>query len=124
MKSQTDWENITRRMELLMRLKSFPVAFKMLKKKEDLNKIPFIRRADHKITLCQLITQVRNSDWTVGADLDDFMSPECSSILGLTDIPEVYLDGTVRSITWVGHILLHCTVHWAAVFFMHLLFGV
>ena len=101
MEKKHDWEKIIRRMELLMRLKSFPVAFKMLKKKEELNKIPFMRRTENKVTLCQLITLVRNFDWTVGVELDDFMSPLCPSILGLTDTPETYKDGTFRSIVWV-----------------------
>ncbi|MBW1765648.1 MAG: dephospho-CoA kinase [Deltaproteobacteria bacterium] len=96
-----DWEKLIRRMELLMRLKSFPVAFKMLEKKEELAKIPFMRRTEHKVTLCQLITLVRNFDWTVGAELDNFMSPVCPSILGLTDTPALYKDGTFRSIVWV-----------------------
>ena len=101
MEVKRDWEKIIRRMELLMRLKSFPVGFKMLEKKEDLSKIPFMRRCEHKTTLCQLITLVRNFDWTVGAVLDDFISPVCPSILGLTDIPDIYKDGTFRSIVWV-----------------------
>ena len=101
MKKQTDWEKLTRRMELLMRLKSFPVAFKMVEKKEELNKIPFMRRTDHKVTLCQLITLVRNFDWTTGGDLDDFLFPSCSSILGLRDIPDTHKNGTFRSIIWV-----------------------
>jgi dephospho-CoA kinase len=88
-------------MELLLRLKSFPVAFKMLENKKDLEHIPFLRRAGHKMTLCQLITLVRNFDWTVGADLDDFLFPACPSILGLCDVPEVNKDGTFRSIVWV-----------------------
>jgi len=96
-----DWEKIVRRMELLLRLKCFPVAFKMLEKKEALNEIPFMRRAEHKMTLCQMITLVRNSDWTVGADINDFIAPECPSILGLTDLPDIYKDGTFRSIVWV-----------------------
>jgi len=96
-----DWEKLIRRMELLMRLKSFPVAFKMLEKKEDLNKIPFLRRCEHQSTLCQLITLVRNFDWTVGADVNDFMFPACPAILGLTDVPEISKDGTFRSIVWV-----------------------
>ncbi|MFC1884120.1 dephospho-CoA kinase [Thermodesulfobacteriota bacterium] len=98
---QHDWEKIIRRIELLMRLKSFPVGFKMLEKREELSKIPFMRRPDHKVTLCQLITLVRNFDWTVGADLDDFMNPTCPSIIGLTDVPAVSKDGTFRSIVWV-----------------------
>jgi len=87
-------------MELLMRLKTFPVAFKLLKKKEMLSDIPFLRRMDHKVTLCQLITLVRTFDWTIGADLEDFIFPMCPSILGFTDLPEVYKDGTFRSIVW------------------------
>jgi len=101
MNEQHDWEKIIRRMERLMRLTSFPVAFKMMEKKEDLEKIPFLRRPSHKSTLCQLITQVRNFDWTVGADLGDFMNPTCPSIIGLADTPELNRDGTFRSIVWV-----------------------
>ncbi len=101
MKEQHDWEKIIRRMEQLMRLTSFPVAFKMLEKKEELEQIPFMRRPNHKSTMCQLITLVRNFDWTVGADLDDFMNPTCPSIIGLSDIPELNKDGTFRSIVWV-----------------------
>lgn len=101
MEDRSSWEKLIRRMELLMRLKSFPVAFKMLEKKETLDQIPFLRRAQGKKTLCQLITLVRNFDWTVGAELEDFLSPMCPSIIGLTDTPETYKDGTFRSIVWV-----------------------
>ncbi|QTA88015.1 dephospho-CoA kinase [Desulfonema magnum] len=100
-KQKTDWEKLVRRMELLMRLKSFPVAFKMLENKEDLKTIPFMRRTENKVTLCQLITLVRNFDWSVGADVDDFISPSCPSVLGLTDTPETAKDGTFRSLVWV-----------------------
>jgi dephospho-CoA kinase len=101
METQTDWERIVRRMELLLRLKSFPVAFKMLEKKEDLRAIPFMRRPQNRLTLCQMISLVRSFDWTVGADADDFTYPTCASIIGLRDIPEYYKDGTFRSIVWV-----------------------
>ncbi len=99
---KTDWEKLIRRIELLMRLKSFPVAFKMLEKKEDLETIPFMRKAESKVTLCQLITRVRSFDWTVGADKDSFLFPACPSMLGLTDKPETFKDGTFRSIVWVA----------------------
>lgn len=101
MEAQRDWEKIVRRMELLLRLKSFPVAFKLLEEKEELDRIPFMRRLGHKTTLCQMITLVRNFDWTVGADNGDFLSPVCASIIGLEEIPEIYKDGTFRSIVWV-----------------------
>jgi len=70
MQTKRDWEKIIRRMELLMRLKSFPVAFKILADKMELEKIPFMRRLAKKVTLCQLITLARNFDWTVGAEQD------------------------------------------------------
>jgi dephospho-CoA kinase len=100
MNTTRDWEKPVRRLELLTRLKSFPVAFKLLEDKEALSEIPFLRRLGHKSTLCQLINLVKNFDWTVGADLDDFMSAMCPSIIGLTDIPEYMKDGTFRSIVW------------------------
>ncbi len=102
MEKPVDWEKLTRRMEQLLRLKSFPVAFKMLEHKEELEQIAFLRRVQHKATLCQLITQVRNFDWTVGADLEDFLFPACPSMLGLSDIPDYGKDGTFRSIIWVA----------------------
>jgi dephospho-CoA kinase len=88
-------------MELLMRLTSFPVAFKLLEKKEELEKIPFLRKPKNRMTLCQLINQVRNCDWTVGAVAEDFLGPTCPSILGMADTPSLFKDGTFRSIVWV-----------------------
>lgn len=102
MEKKTDWKKIVRRMEQLLRLKSFPVAFKMLKQKTELDDIAFVRRPNDKATLCQLITRVRNFDWTVGATLDDFQLPACPSILGFMDLPETHKDGTFRSIVWVA----------------------
>lgn len=102
METQQDWSGRVKRMERLLRLKAFPIAFKLLEKKEDLEKTPFLRRPEKKVTLCQMLNLVRNFDWTVGADLDDFMNPTCPSIIGLQDVPETYRDGTFRNIVWVA----------------------
>lgn len=100
MHTSRDWEKPIRRLELLMRLKSFPVAFKLLEHKEDLEKIPFLRRLRHKATLCQMTNLVRNFDWTVGAVAEDFISLMCPSIIGLAEIADYMKDGTFRSIVW------------------------
>jgi len=42
------WEKLVRRMEILLRLRSFPVAMKMLEKKEQLKDVPFMRRPSIK----------------------------------------------------------------------------
>ncbi|MBN2333699.1 MAG: dephospho-CoA kinase [Deltaproteobacteria bacterium] len=102
METTRDWGKIIQRIERLMRLKSFPVAFKMLEKKEDLDKISFLRRPQNKMTMCQMINLARNFDWTVGADLDDFLFPSCSSIIGLQEVPATHQDGTFRNIVWVA----------------------
>lgn len=95
-----DWEQPIRRMERLLRLKTFPIAFKLLENKADLAGVPFLRRLGHRSTLCQLLNIVRSFDWTVGADESDLMAPMCTSIIGLTDIPELMRDGTFRSVVW------------------------
>ena len=101
MGTQQDWTPMVRRLEQLMRLKSFPIAFKMLADKAALQEIPFMRRPTKKATLCQLLNLVRNFDWTVGADPADFLFATCPSIIGLADVPASHLDGTFRSIVWV-----------------------
>ncbi|MBU2552062.1 MAG: dephospho-CoA kinase [Proteobacteria bacterium] len=100
MNTSRNWEKPIRRLELLMRLKSFPVALKLLEDKAALSTIPFCRRLDRPTTLCQLITLVRNFDWTVGAVLGDFLGPMCPSMIGLGEVPEHMADGTFRSIVW------------------------
>ena len=102
MQKKTDWEKIVRRLELLLRLKSFPVAFKMLEKKAELDEIPFLRRPQSKMSMCQMINMVRNFDWSIGADLDDFIFSSCSAILGLEELPKTHKDGTFRNIVWVA----------------------
>ncbi|TFG90747.1 MAG: dephospho-CoA kinase, partial [Syntrophobacterales bacterium] len=100
MPASRDWEQPIRKLERLLRLKTFPIAFKLLENKADLAGVPFLRRLGHRSTLCQLLNIVRSFDWTVGADQDDLMAPMCTSIIGLTDIPELMKDGTFRSIVW------------------------
>ncbi len=100
MNASRDWEKPIRRLELLLRLKSFPVAFKLFEDETEIDKIPYIRRMSHKSTLCQLINLARNFDWTVGANLNDFGDVICPSIIGLTDTPKFMKDGTFRSIVW------------------------
>ncbi len=100
MNTARDWEKPIRRLERLMRLRSFPVAFRLFEDRQAVSEIPFIRRVNHKTTLCQLINLVRNFDWSVGAEVGDFMSVVCPSIIGLADIPDYMKDGTFRSIVW------------------------
>lgn len=103
METKGKWCNIVRRLEALLRLKTFPVAIKLLEDPEELAKSNFIRRPNGKLTLCQLISIVRTFDWTIGVTAEDFGPHLCSSIIGLVgfdEIPEEYRDGTFRSLVW------------------------
>jgi len=100
MNTTRDWEAPIRRLEQLMRLRTFPIAMKLLEDRGELDQIPFLRRLDHPTTMCQLFTLVRTCDWTVGADFEDFVGSMCPSIIGLAELPETVLDGSFRSIVW------------------------
>ena len=99
-----DWTQLTKKLETLLRLKTFPVAFKLLEDVAELENNPWIRRLPHKVTTCQLITIVRTFDWTVGAVAKDFFSQRCTSILGFEELPDVITDGTMRSMVWCGSV--------------------
>ena len=103
MEAKSKWENLVRRLEALLRLKTFPVAIKLLEDPEELARSKWVRRPDKKLTLCQLINIVRTFDWTVGFTADDLDSNTCASIIGLTgfdDLAEEVKDGTFRSLVW------------------------
>ncbi|MEW6034871.1 MAG: DUF169 domain-containing protein [Chloroflexota bacterium] len=98
---KANWKDVVRHMESLLRLKTFPVAFKLLEDPGELAKNRWLRRPEKKATLCQLITLVRVFDWTVGATAEDFVLPACPNIIGLTgEMPEQVRDGTFRSLVW------------------------
>lgn len=98
--SKPKWSKLARRMEALLRLRTFPVAFKLLEDPGELEKNKWVRKLDRKITLCQLITIVRTFDWTVGAQAEDFTAPLCPAVIGLAERPKHIRDGTFRSALW------------------------
>jgi len=95
-----DWTQLAKKLEALLRLRTFPVAFKLLEDRAELENNQWVRRLPHKVTTCQLITIVRTFDWTVGAVAEDFVSPRCTSIIGLSELPDYIADGTMRSMVW------------------------
>lgn len=94
------WTEIIRKIEALLRLRTFPVGIKLLEDEAALTSNRWVRRPAGKTTLCQLITQARTFDWTVGATAEDFPPGMCASIVGLADPPEQVRDGTFRSLVW------------------------
>lgn len=95
-----NWTKLTKRIERLLRLKDFPVAFKLLENKEELKKNPWVRISKTKQTLCQYITKVRTHDWTVGVTEENLATPICAYMLGFIEKPQLVKSGTYRVIKW------------------------
>ncbi|MHA1310355.1 MAG: DUF169 domain-containing protein [Candidatus Helarchaeota archaeon] len=97
------WNELTKKLERLLRLKTFPIAFKLLENEEELYNNKWVRIPNKKepATLCQLITRVRTFDWTVGATAENLATPVCPYMLGmLNETPEMIKNGTYRTIKW------------------------
>jgi uncharacterized protein (DUF169 family) len=74
-------EQITE-LESLLRLRTFPVAFKHMGSAEALADIPKVRKIMHR-TFCQLVTLTRTAGFTIGITAGDIIDPLCMSIIGL-----------------------------------------
>jgi uncharacterized protein (DUF169 family) len=99
MEQSGKWNKIIRKIEGLLRLKTFPVGIKFLATEEELKSNKWVRKLDQPMMFCQLISLVRTFDWTVGATAGS-ISPMCSSIMGLSQTPPEIEDGTFRSLVW------------------------
>jgi len=85
--STIDWAALSHDMECLLRLKASPVAYKRLKKLEELDKIPEVMRLDRRASFCQVPAMVRTVGLTVAATRDNF-GERCARINGLTPTTE------------------------------------
>ncbi|MFX1299249.1 MAG: DUF169 domain-containing protein, partial [Promethearchaeota archaeon] len=99
-----DWTELTKKLEQYLRLKTFPVAFKLLESEKELQENKWCRIAEEKATLCQMISRVRCFDWTIGAKIESFATPICSYMLGLIEPPQMVKDATYRAIKWFKNI--------------------
>lgn len=81
----TDWAGLTRTLENLLRLNTYPVAYKRLEKEADLQKIPKVRRFERKTFICQAIMLSRRGGMTIGLTKNDVIGGgRCSRLLGLS----------------------------------------
>jgi len=98
----TDWNVVTREMEMLLRLRSYPVAYKRLEDEAELDVIPKVRRLDRVMLFCQLPALVRTRGWTIGVSAKEDMSSRCARIHGLAQATdESKLEESARlSTTW------------------------
>jgi uncharacterized protein (DUF169 family) len=92
-----DWADSAREFDSYLRLRTFPLAFKLFTSADALDKVDGIRRLDYKPRMCQLITLARVHGWTLGATADELGSPVCASIIGLAKPPQELMAGKTLS---------------------------
>jgi len=88
-----NWADSAREFDKYLRLRTFPLAFKLFASADALNKVKGIRRLSYQPRMCQLITLARVHGWTLGATASELGSPVCASIIGLTDPPRELMEG-------------------------------
>jgi len=95
------WADEARELETLLRLRTFPLAWRRVKTVAEMEKIPRVRRLDHPVTFCQMLTLARTAGWTVGLTAKDF--PRCGfkSVAGLVPPTEEDLSGIRRAGYWL-----------------------
>ncbi len=93
-------KQIDAKLQELLRLRTLPVAFKLLAEVEELNKIEKVRKPAHQVLFCQLITAARTYGMTMGAVAGDFYSPACPGMLGLEERPDYMMDGKFKATFW------------------------
>ncbi len=85
--------------EKYLRLRTFPVGLKFVRKKEELKNIKRLKM--HEGTLCQAVSAARTFGWSLGVVAEGLMTI-CSGVFGLAESPEKVKDGTLRQLAWCG----------------------
>ena len=96
-----DWKGLTAEIERLLRLQTYPVAYKRFEDAKALEKIPGVRKLDRHATFCQLPTLVRRSGWTIGVTRDN-LSERCARINGLAATTKAEIEKETKNFatTW------------------------
>lgn len=99
-----DWGELTRELERLLKLETFPVAYKRLETEAELEDIRKVRRLDRFFTFCQLPGLVRTRGWTVGVADSDNINARCARLHGLAEATEESMtqESAMLSTTWFG----------------------
>ncbi len=72
-----NWAELTKDFQALLRPRTSLLAWKVLEKEKELEKIPGVRRIGHRFFFCQALTLARTLGWTIGASpaRDDMWCP-------------------------------------------------
>jgi len=81
-----EWAKLVNDLEKLVRLQTYPIAFKRYPNEEAIKDIPRVRRIEYSATWCQILTLARTSGWTIAVTKEDIL-PNCAAMIGLREPP-------------------------------------
>jgi uncharacterized protein (DUF169 family) len=99
-------ESLGRTISDRLRLRTLPLALKLFEDPGDLAAIPRLKRPQQGIefTMCQIIGQARWLGRTIGVGAENLVNGgNCGGVLGLNQVAETYLDGTMFNGVWFGN---------------------
>lgn len=83
-----NWTKINEELNGLLRLKTDPVAYRILEKESDLAKIKDVFRVPHMFFFCQALYMARAGGLTLGITKEDKLSDRCRRIHGVLSATE------------------------------------
>jgi uncharacterized protein (DUF169 family) len=87
------WEELDEKLMKYIRLATFPVAVKLLKDAEELERIEFLKKPDEKVALCQLFSYARYYGWTMGCTKEDNLCPLAEIAIGFEKSHSLFEEG-------------------------------
>ncbi|MFW9785835.1 MAG: DUF169 domain-containing protein [Candidatus Heimdallarchaeota archaeon] len=88
-----NFEEIDNRLNRYLRLATFPIGVKLLEKSENLEKIKYLKKPDHKIALCQIFSYARYYGWTMGCTKEDNLCPLAEITVGFEKSYKLFEEG-------------------------------
>lgn len=81
-----DWNEFSKNLTKMLRLKCYPVAVKLFSKSEDIPKTA--RKPRERITVCQFVSLAKNYGWVLSGTAENIICGYGASNLGLATLPE------------------------------------
>ena len=87
----------------LLRLRTTPIGMKLFTSREEMEKVPRIRRPQDIHTTDQIVGQAAHRNgWTVGITAEDLVGAQCSTVIGLHPRDDEWLSGNRMNGVWYG----------------------
>jgi uncharacterized protein (DUF169 family) len=86
----------------LLRLRTTPIGMKLFARREEMERVPRIRRPQEIHTTDQIVGQAARNGWTVGITAEDLVGAQCSTVIGLHPRDDEWLSGDRMNGVWYG----------------------